>query len=211
MKLLLQKLLPAVLLFGLLETSVHAQTRVATVDLRRLFDNYYKTKTADAALKDRAADMDKSHKELLDSWKKAKEDFTKMSADAADQAVSADERDKRKKAAEEKLKDIKEMEENITQFERQARTTLDEMRRRMRENILGEIKTALGTKAKAGNYTLVVDTQALTITETPMVLYSSGENDLTEALLTQLNATAPAETPAATKPDDKGAKSPLPK
>ena len=205
MTLFLKKLVPGLILFGMLTVPAFGQGRIATVDLRKLFDNYWKTKQADAALKDRAAEMDKSHKELLENWKKAKDDYLKLSSAAGDQAVSADEREKRKKSAEEKLKDIKDMEDNIQQFERQARTTLDEQRRRMRDNILSEIRTALNGKAKAGNFGMVVDVAGQTINETPVVLYSTGENDLTDALLTQLNAGAPA---GALKEDEKPAEKP---
>src|SRR5438105_2786412 len=148
MKLLLKKLIPGLLLFGLVSVPAFAQTRIATVDLRKVFDNYYKTKQADAVLKDRAGELDKSHKEMLEGWKKAKEDYQKLVTNAADMAVSSDEKDHRKKAAEDKLKDIKDMEDNIKQFEVQARATLDEQRRRMRDNILTEIRTALTGRAK---------------------------------------------------------------
>lgn len=201
MKMILRKLIPGLVLMSLLSTSAFAQGRIATVDLRKLFDNYWKTKQADAALKDRAAEMDKSHKEMIEGWKKAKEDYQTLLADANDQAVSSEERDRRKKAAEGKLRDIKDTEESITQFERQARTTLDEQRRRMRDNILGEIRTVLNSRAKSGGFALVVDTAAETINNTPVVLYSTGENDLTDAVLSQLNAGAPVES--APKPPEK--------
>jgi outer membrane protein len=198
MKLILKRFVPVLVLLGLFSASALAQTRIATVDLRKLFENYYKTKIADTALKDRAAEMDKSHVELLDGWKKAKDEYQKLLASANDQAVSSEEKDKRKKAAEDKLKEIKDTEDNITQFERQARTTLDEQRRRMRDNILVEINAVLKAKAKTGGYTMVIDTAAQTANETPIVLYSvPGDNDLTESLLSQLNAGAPVETPKA--------------
>src|SRR5581483_690207 len=136
MKRFLKTLIPGILLLGFLTAPAFAQSRIATVDLRKVFDNYWKTKQADAALKDRAAELDKSHKELLDSWKKAKDDYQKLVTSANDVAVSADEKDKHKKAAEDKLKDIKDQEDNIRQFETQAQTTLQEQRRRMRDNIL---------------------------------------------------------------------------
>jgi Skp family chaperone for outer membrane proteins len=73
-------------------------------------------------------------------------------------------------------------------------------RRRMRETILTEIRTMINAKAKAGNFTLVVDTAAETPNATPVIVYSSGENDLTASLLEQLNAGAPVELP---KPEEK--------
>jgi outer membrane protein len=201
MKMILRKVLPGLLLVTLLSGSAFAQTRIGTVDLRKVFDGYWKTKQADAALKDRAADMDKSHKEMLDGWRKAKEDYAKLLSDANDQAVSAEERERRKRTAETKLRDMKETEENIGQFERQARTTLDEQKRRMRDNILGEIRTVLNARAKQAGFTLVIDTAAETINSTPVILYTAGENDLTDQVLSQLNAAAPIESTS--KPADK--------
>jgi len=195
---LLKKLIPAGLLFGLLSTTAFAQNRIATVDLGKVFTNYWKTKQAQAAVEDRKADLDKTYKEMMDTYKKAKDEYQKMLADVNDPAVSTEERDKRKKAAEDKLKDIKDQEESIMQFDRQARTTLDEQLKRMRENILTEIRAAITAKSKSAGYTLVFDTAGQSISATPLVLYSAGnDNDITEAVLSQLNAGAPEPT----KPD----------
>src|SRR6266446_4113630 len=146
---LFRKLIPALLLAGLCNSTAWAQGHIATIDLRKVFDNYWKTKQADSALKDRAADMEKEHKNMLDDWKKAKEDYQNLLTSANDLAVSTDERERRKKAAEDKLKYIKDTEDTITQYERQARATLDAQRKRMRDKILGEIRELLGAKAKS--------------------------------------------------------------
>ena len=199
---LLRKTILGLLLISCLGTSAWAQSRIGTVDLRKIFDNYWKTKQADSALKERAADMEKEHKNMLDDWKKAKEDYQTLLTSANDQAVSSEQRDKRKKLAEDKLKQIKESEDSIGQYERQAKATLDEQRKRMRDNILGEIRTALNAKAKTAGYSMVIDTASESLNSTPIVLYTSNENDMTDDLLKQLNVAAPAETP---KADDKPA------
>ena len=197
---LIRKIVPGLLLLSLLSSPAWGQGRIATIDLRKVFDGYWKTKQADAALKDRAADMEKEHKNMLEDWKKAKEDYQGLLAGANDQAVSSEEREKRKKAAEEKLKYIKDTEDTILQYEKQARNTLDDQRHRMRDNILGEIRTLLNSKAKSGGYSLVIDTAAESANNTPIVLFNSNENDVTEAILSQLNSTAPAES---AKPEEK--------
>ena len=193
-------MLLAAVLAGVLTGSAWAQSRIATVDLRKLFDGYWKTKQADAALKERAADLDKEYKGLREDYQKSKEEYQKLLAGANDQAVAAEERDKRKQAAEAKLKNIKESEEAVVQFERQARTTLDEQKRRMRDNIVNEIRTVVNAKAKSAGFALVVDTTAESNNGTPVVMFTSGENNMTEDVLSQLNAGAPAETP---KPAEK--------
>jgi outer membrane protein len=203
MKYLLGKILPGLLLVSLLSSSAFAQGRLATVDLRKLFDGYWKTKKADAQLKDRAAEMEKEHKTMLDDWKKGKEDYQGLLSDANNQVLSPEERDKRKKSAEDKLKQLKETEDTITQYERQARTTLDEQRKRMRDSILEEIKTTLTAKSKAAGYSLVIDVAAETVNATPVVLFCNNENDLTQAVIDELNKNAPVEIKTEDKPDQK--------
>src|ERR1035441_4512719 len=76
MKSLVVKLVLPLLLVSLQGGSALAQGRIATVELRKVFDGYWKTKQADAALKDRAADIEQDHKTMLDDWKKAKDNVT---------------------------------------------------------------------------------------------------------------------------------------
>jgi outer membrane protein len=212
MKSLLRNIVPVLLLVCLMSGSAWGQGRIGTVDLRKLFDNYWKTKQADAALKDRAADIEKEHKSMLDDWKKAKDDYQALITEANNQTLSLEERDKRKKSAEDKFKEIKTLEDTLSQYERQARTTLDEQKKRMRDSILEEIRTTINGKAKAAGYALVFDTVADSANNTPIVLYSNNENDITEAVLSQLNAGAPADAlktqdqKADTKDDKKKAK-----
>jgi len=197
MKNLFRTILPVVLLIALMGGSALAQTKIATVDLRKLFDNYYKTKLAQAAIQEHAAQLDKDDKSMKDDLKKGSDDYQALLEQSNDQALSADERDRRKQAASDKLKELQSSKAAIDQYERQAQTTLGEQRQRMREKILVEIKDAVTTKAKAGGYTLVFDTAAETVNGTMAIAYTSGDNDLTDAVLAQLNAGAPIDT---TKP-----------
>jgi Skp family chaperone for outer membrane proteins len=204
MNYLLKRLVPALLLLGLAGVPAFGQGKVGTVDLSKVFDKYWKTEQATAALKDRAAEIEKSDKEMKDNWQKSKEEYQKLLASANDQAVSAEERDKRKKTAEDKLKDIKESEDNIVQFERQANANIAAQKERMRKNLLDEIKLVINSRAKAAGYALVIDSGAQTYVAdptgpyyTPTLIYNSNENDLTEAVIAQLKATEPIDLPKA--------------
>jgi outer membrane protein len=198
MKMILRTVFPTILLLAFMSGSALAQTKIATVDLKKLFDNYYKTKLAQAAIQERASQLDKDDKSMKDDLKKGSDDYQKLVQQANDQALSADERDRRKQSADDKLKQLQASKAAIDQFERQAQTTLSEQRQRMRDNILVEIKAAVATKAKAANDTLVFDTAAETVNGTMAIIYSTDDNDLTDAVLAQLNAGAPIDL---TKPD----------
>jgi outer membrane protein len=185
----------AVLLMTFLCGSAQAQGKMATVDLRKLFDNFYKTKLAQADIQQRAQQLDRDDKGMRDDLQKAGTEYQDLLAQSNDQAISADERDRRKKAAADKLKQIQDNKGTIEQYERTAQTQLADQRTRMRADILKEINAAVAAKAKAAGCTLVIDIAAETINQTPMVIYSTGENDLTDAVLAQLNVGAPVNLP----------------
>ena len=201
MKNVLRIIFPVVLLTAFLSSPALAQTgKIGTVDMRKLFDGYWKTKQAETALNDRKAELDKEDQGFIDDLKKARDEYQKLLDGANDQAISADEREKRKQAAADKYRQITESVTTIAQFERQAQATLAEQGQRMRANILDEIKVAVAAKAKAAGYAMVFDIAAETVNQTPIILYGNGENDLTSAVLAQLNAGAPIDLakPAAT-------------
>lgn len=179
-----------------------AEQKIATIDLRQVFDNYWKTKQADAALKDKAGDLDGDRKKMVDQYNKMKADYKSVLEKANEQAVSSEEKEKRKKSAETKLTEMNDLEANINQFDRQARTTLDEQQRRMRDNILAEIKAVIELKAKSGGYSMVLDSAGETANRTPQVLFNTNEADITKPVLAQLNETAPANR-ASDKDKDK--------
>ncbi|MDQ6631073.1 MAG: OmpH family outer membrane protein [Verrucomicrobiota bacterium] len=186
-----------------LATNVHAQIKIGIIDLRKVFDGYYKTKQADANLKDEAADLDKQRKDMVDNFKKGEEEWKKLLDKSNDQAVSAAEREKSKTAAEKKLLELKETEQTVGQFERSARAKLDEKRRRKRDQILVEIREIINTKSKTEGYSLVIDTAAESFNNTPIVLFTNGANDLTDPVLSQLNASAPSTpTPVPSSPKE---------
>jgi outer membrane protein len=169
--------------------------KIATIDLRKVFDNYWRTKQADASLKEQAADLEKESRTMVDQFRKGEEKYKKLLDSANDQALSAAEREKRKKEAENELLGLRDMETRIKQFDNTSRTTLGEKQRRMRDNILQEIRDTIKARVKNGGYTMVFDTAAETPNGTPIVLYTAGNDDLTDSVLAQLNVNAPASTP----------------
>ena|SRR5437867_2855484 len=193
------KLLAVLGLAAFLALPAMAEQKIAIIDLKKIFDEFYKTKIADAAIKEEAASLDKSRKELTDQYQKLADDYKKALEDANNQAISFDEREKRKKAAEGKLIEINDVEQSIKQFDRTAKSNLDEKQTVARQKILKEIQTIVNNKAKAGGYALVLDAAAEAASRTTVVLYTNGQDDLTTAVLKELNANAPDDLPKTDK------------
>lgn len=199
MRTLLKRLIPALVL--LIGTSAFAQYRIATVDMGRVFTNYWKTKQAQVVIDQHKSDLDKREKEKVDTFNKSKEDYQKLLDSVNDPAVSPEERDKRKKQAEDKLKDLKDQNDSLNDFDRGSHEALVEELKRTKDNIVADIRTVVTAKAKADGYTLVLDTQAVSANDTPVILYAApGKDDITDAVIKQMNLGAPVDMP---KTDDK--------
>src|SRR6266487_3666993 len=175
-----------------------AEMKIATIDMSKVFDLYYKTKLAKASIQEEFSGLEKDRKGLVDEHQKAVDEYKKALDEANNQAVSADEREKRKKEAEGKLIKINDLRQTIDQFDRTARGNLDEKMRLTRDKIVNEIKNIVAVKAKNVGYTLVLDSSNPEPGgRPPVVLYTNGDNDLTAVVLAQLNASAPLDIPGA--------------
>ena len=186
MKMLRTTILTALLLAALSVPAL-AQTKIATVDMEKLFKGYWKTRQAEAALNKRVADLQKEIRDMADGLDKAQTDYNRLLDQANDQALSAEERAKRRQAAADKLKEINNSKAAIDQFNRQAQAQVMDQRQRMTDNLVSDIQKHVADQAKADGYTLVVNSAV-----TQAVVYSSGD-DLTDAVLKQLNVNAPIE------------------
>lgn len=169
--------------------------KIATVDLRKVFDNYWRTKQADAKLKEDAGELEKDRKIMVDQFQKNEERYKKLLDSANDPSISATEKDKRKKDAENDLLGLRDLEEKIKRFDATSRAQLGEKQRRIRDNILAEIREMVKARVRNSGYTLVIDSAAETPNGTPILLYSTPQDDLTDGVLKELNINAPPTAP----------------
>jgi Skp family chaperone for outer membrane proteins len=168
-----------------------APTRIATVDILKLRDGFWKTKVAYAQLDKRKLDLNKELKDMADGMKKAQTNYEQLLTQASDPTLSDQERDRKKLAVSDAIKDINNSKYEYDQFSRQAQVQFEEQVKRMNSGLLTEIQTAVSNKAKVDGYSLVLNAAG------DSVVYSKGDGDLTSAVLAQLNAGAPIDlTPA---------------
>lgn len=189
---LLRSLIPTFLILALLAApgfslSAHAQTKIGTVDMRKLLNGYWKTKQANAALETRKADLRKELKDMADGLDKAQADYKQLLTQTEDPTISDVERNRRKSAVADKGKQINDSKVAYDQFSRQAEVQLQDQVQRMTGNLISEIQAAIKVKAKLDGYTLVLNATS------DAVAFDAGGADLTAAVLAQLNAGAPID------------------
>jgi Skp family chaperone for outer membrane proteins len=170
MKKLMQVCLLSAGFAGLGMSGRGAEQKIATFNLRKAFDSYYKTITSTAALKQEAADVDKERTQMVENGRKHEDEWRKLIDKANDQSLSAEERDKAKKAAADKYAELETDKQYINTFDREAGARLREKEHLRRDDIVKEIEGVVAAHAKAAGYTMVLDPSGESANLAPVVL-----------------------------------------
>jgi len=180
--------------------------KIATIDLLKTFDSYWKTKLSNDQLKERGADFDKARIGMMEDLRLLEEEYKKLNVSAQDPANSEEKRAADLKKTQEAFTEFKRLEQQIIDFNKNAQKTLADQTRRLRKGRLDEIQEIISTKAKELGYDLVIDSsQDVLLPRTPTILFTTGKNDLTKMVVDILNQDAagkykPAE-PSTTIPE----------
>jgi len=177
-------------------------SRIVTIDLNKLFNDYYKTPIASAKLKETADSFNKEHDEMMSNYKKEIDDLNKLRDDQDKPEYSAEVREQKRKAVADKLTETQKMQRDIDDFRTSHRKILEEQTQRMRQTILKEIQDVIEKEARDKGYQLVLDKSGNTLNGVPDLIYSQDSMDVTDDILKVLNKNQPKGVEAP-KPDTK--------
>jgi outer membrane protein len=184
-----QTILSLALLLGIISSPLtQAQGKIATIDLQKVFDGYWKTKQISDNLQSQGKDYQTHREKLIQQYQAVNEEYRKLRESATEGAISNSEREKRAKEADTKLAEVRGVEKNINEYDATTRSQIAETQARMKKNIVRDIREKIAQIAKKDGLSMVIDTAAEARTETPIILYSDGSNDLTDKVLSLLNA-----------------------
>ncbi len=172
-----------------------ADFKIATVDWRKTFYAYYKTIAATAAKSNAVVERDTRLKGMMADERKSEENWRQADEDAHDMTRAPAARAEDKKKADDIGLTIRIQNENISNYWTRTEIQFRDEEIEHVTALTTEIRAVLETIAKKQGFTMVLDRTGVAGSGSPLVLYTSGENDLTDALIKELNSTAPA-TPA---------------
>ncbi|MBI4026967.1 MAG: OmpH family outer membrane protein [Verrucomicrobia bacterium] len=191
------------------------QFKIAAVDMAKLFADYYKTKKAEAELKDRAQGYEKELKDRATELQKIEDNGRQLKEDAENPAYTDEKKAEKRKLFEAKKNEFTQLATTYQELKQTRERELLQQKNRMRTTIVEEITQIIQQKAKKEGYSLVIDKSGLTVNMVPPFLYVQDSLDITTDIMKTLNAGAPpgtATTSPATTPSkdakDKDAKKP---
>jgi len=177
--------------------AAHAQIKMGTVDMNQVFTSYYKTKTAEKKINNERAAAKTELDTRLETLKKAMDEINKMNQDMEKPELSNDGKAKASKDRDDKVQEARNLDREIAEFRTGREKQLQDQFLRMRTDIIKDIMIVVNEKVKGGGYDLVLDKSGASMGQIPVVLYSRGDLDFSDEIITELNKSAPKETSAA--------------
>ncbi len=197
-KYILLPLIAATLGLGI--SSATAQTlKVGTVDMKKVFESYYKTKDAESRINEARNSAKKELDDRMDVYNKGVADVKKLNEEIDKPELSKEAKDQKSKSRDEKVSELKNMEREINEFRATREKQLQDQSVRMRGGIVDEINKVVTDKVKAENYQMVFDKSGPSLNGVPVVLYSKDEYEFTNDVITALNKNKGKEDAAPAK------------
>jgi len=177
----------------LLGGSLSAQDlKIATVDGNRLFSEYYKAKEALEGLKRDSESIRAELENMMSQGEKeveaAKEIQERLNNPMLNDAAKAE----AEKEYREKVMAIKRLESDVQNFKVQSDRQISQRQQNQRDYLFEEIKTVVVDYAEANDLDLVFDASSSMMLGLPSVVHADSRFDITDEILTTLNADAPA-------------------
>jgi Skp family chaperone for outer membrane proteins len=177
---------------ALLGGSAQADVKVGTIDMKQVFDTYYKTKDAEGKINEARTQAKKELDERLDSFNKAQEEAKKMNEEANKPELSAAAKADKSKLLNEKLQALGALQREIQEFQQTRERQLSEQSVRSRNSLVEEINKVIGDKVKAAGYDIVLDKSGQSLNAVGVVIFSRDSFDFTNDVVNELNKSKPA-------------------
>jgi len=195
------KIAVAALLFTLSAGVFAAEFKLAVIDLEEVFNNYYKTKLTAANLK-KQAEMFKAYAKKLDeSRQKLYDEFKQLRDESQNLALNKLEQENKRIQAQEKYRQLKAKEAELTQYNQSKFNQLRDERTKMRQDLIEEIKAEVAKRAALAGYTVVMDKSGSSLNNIPVIVYYAPSVDITQSILQELNRGYSGKIDKNEKPD----------
>lgn len=187
----MKKLLAAFILASALAGQA-ADLKFGVIDMQKAFAEFHKTKDASGKFKE---NVDKATQEVNDRWAVYKNmlgDIQKLQQRSQDPIIAGDERAKLGAELQEKVKEVRALEQEIGEFQNRRQGQLKQEDAQIRKGLYDEILVVVKDKAKADGYDFVFDKSGLSLNTVPVLLYYKDAVDFTDEVIVELNKDAPA-------------------
>ena len=188
-----------ILTSAFLTSAPAADLKFAVVDMSKAFSEFQKTQEAADKFK---GNVEKAQKEMNDRWavyKGLMDTMQKLKKEISDPISSPDVRNKKAGEFEEKAREARALEQEITEAQNRRTNQLKQEDVEIRRDLYAEIVAVVRDHAKAQGFAFVFDKTGASLSTVPVLLYYKDAADITDQVIVELNKKRDA-APAADAP-----------
>jgi outer membrane protein len=189
------KKLSSILMFGVVSlvlitaSQAQAETKIATINMEKVFTAYYKTQDSEGKLKDAQTAYKDELDQRMDAYRKNLDSINKLNEDLKNAELSGSAKDEKAGERDAKISESRALEKEITEFRQTREKEIQEQMKRMRDALVEEIMKVVNKQVKAADYDLVFDRSGFSSNNlVPVLLYSRDNYDFSDSVISKLNA-----------------------
>ena len=188
-----------------------AELKIGTVDMKKIFETYWRTKEAETKMSETRAVLKRDLDERMEKRKELQDQIEKLNDDVKKPELSKDTATKKMKERDDKIGEWQNMMRELQQYQGEKEKQLADQTLRIRNGIVEEILKVVKEKTDSENFDLVFDTSGNSINNVPVVITAKASYDFTKEIVEKLNASRPKGAAAAETPAEKPAEKPADK
>ena len=159
----------------------------AYVNMETIFEGYYKTVRANTGFEQKKKDFEGRVDILRDELKSMVSETKKVDDEAANELLSSAARDEARNKLRLKVERLRAKEEEFGQFRRSGMADLNRSRLVTEEELIKDISEFVRTYCKDKGFRLAYDVNGRSLNRMPVVLVYPTEEEITPAILAEIN------------------------
>jgi len=165
--------------------------KIATIDVRKVLENYYLTWQEDAAYQQENQRLVQEAAEAYKLYESADKKFTEILNSTKAKDLPPEVLSKNEQEAAQAFEERAKLESALASFRENAIKNLAARKKRAQQDILKKVNETIAKQAQKEGYTLVLNTSIDASNPYRAVIFDSGKHDISDEILLQLNATKP--------------------
>ncbi len=182
--------------------SAYAEKQIATVDMQKLFKEYYRTAQEQQKFSEQFARIQKENNQRLAGIRAKEQELQVLKKKIQDPTIAANVKRKSQRQFQLTLDDAKAMDRERREYLGRRTRALELKKQASMKGILEEITKLIVAYSKKEDFDFVFDKSGLSANQVPFLIYTKDATDITATLLKELNKDAPAKD----EKDDKAKK-----
>ena len=172
-------------IFLSITSSVYAKT--GFVNLRELFEGFYKTELAQDQINQQIEEVSFERELRLEDISQIREEIENLRSESRDEKLSEEARKNKRLQLEDRLIEMQTVQKELRDFETLRKKQIDEQNKRMQKGLLDEIQAEIIKYGDENGYDVIIDRSAKSSLGTEIVLFVGLRSDVTVFILERLN------------------------